>query len=119
MNLAQLTKLTEDQAREYLESVRWPGGAICPHCKSGNAAKLQGDASRPGVFQCRACREQFTVTVGSVMESSHIGIREWLIAFHLMSSSKKGFSALQLSRTIGITYKSAWHMAHRIRHAMM
>ncbi len=118
MNLAQLTKMNEDQAREYLESVRWPDGPVCPHCESKNAVKLQGASTRPGVHKCRDCRKQFTVTVNTVMSDSHITIRNWIIAFHLIASSKKGFSAHQLHRTLGVTYKSAWHLFHRIRHAM-
>ncbi|MEE9597879.1 MAG: IS1595 family transposase [Acidiferrobacterales bacterium] len=120
MNLAQLTALTEDQAREYLESIRWPGGAICPHCGGDKTAKLQGKATRPGVYKCknRECRKQFTITVGTIMERSHIKLRHWIIAFHLMCSSKKGVSAHQIHRELGITYKSAWFMCHRIRYAM-
>jgi len=121
LDLAALSRLTEDEAREYMEAVRWPAGPVCPHCGviDPKPTKLAGKAARPGVWQCNGCREQFTVTVGSVMESSHIPIRSWLIGFHLMCSSKKGISALQLQRNLGLkSYRSAWHMAHRIRHAM-
>lgn len=118
MNFAQLTKLNEDQAREYLEATRWPHGAVCPHCEGQNVCKLAGKSTRPGVYKCRNCRKQFSVTVGTVMERSHVGIREWVMAFHLIVCSKKGISAHQLHRQLGITYKSAWHLAHRIRHAM-
>ncbi len=119
MNFDQASKLTESEAREYLESLRWPDGAICGHCGSDNVVKLAGKATRPGVYKCRACRQQFTVTVGTIFESSHIPLRKWVMAFALMCASKKGISALQLQRMLGLgSYKSAWHMAHRIRHAM-
>ena len=111
----------EDAAREALEAVRWPDGPICPHC--GNAdqekiAKGAGKATRPGLYYCAACNGQFTVTVGTVMERSKIPISKWLLAMHLMASSKKGMSAHQLHRMLGVTYKSTWFMAHRIREAM-
>jgi transposase-like protein len=120
MNLSDITKLTEDQARDYLESIRWPNGPICPHCGSKESIKLQGKATRPGVHKCKApaCRKQFTVTVGTVMERSHISIRHWAMSFHLLCSSKKGMSAHQLHRSLGITYKSAWFLFHRIRYAL-
>jgi transposase-like protein len=118
MNLLELSALTDDQVREYLEKVRWPKGAVCAHCGSKNARKLEGKATRPGVYKCRECRKQFTVTVGTVMHRSHISLKHWILGFHLMAASKKGISAHQLHRMFGITYKSAWHMAHRIRHAM-
>ncbi|MFG1358821.1 IS1595 family transposase [Xanthobacter pseudotagetidis] len=110
-----------DKARAYLEAQRWPNGPTCPHC--GNAdpdaiRALKGKAHRPGVYQCNACREQFTVTVGTVFERSKIPLNKWLLATHLMCSSKKGISAHQLHRMLGITYKTAWFMAHRIREAM-
>jgi transposase-like protein len=120
MNLSEVTKLTEEQAREYLESIRWPQGAYCPFCGQMEPTKLNGKSTRPGVYKCKGkgCRKQFTVTVGTIFERSHIKLREWVIAFHLMCSSKKGISAHQLHRSLGITYKSAWFMCHRIRHAM-
>lgn len=109
----------EDAARTHFEAIRWPNGPICPHCGVENEATLvQGKSHRPGMYQCNACREPFTVKVGSVMESSHIPLHKWALAFHLMASSKKGISAHQLHRMLGITYKSAWFMAHRIREAM-
>jgi transposase-like protein len=109
----------ENKARQYLESVRWPRGPICPHCGSvENITALNGKSHRPGLYQCNSCREPFTVTVGTVYERSHIPLHKWLFATHLMSSSKKGISAHQLHRMLGITYKSAWFMAHRIREAM-
>jgi transposase-like protein len=119
MDLSELTKMAEAQAREFLEEVRWHGHPVCPHCESERAYELGGRATRPGVWKCSACRKQFTVTVGTVMHRSHIPLRKWVIAFHLMSSSKKGISALQLQRVLGIVnYKNAWHLAHRIRLAM-
>lgn len=119
----QLRNLTEDQARDMLESIRWPDGAVCPHCNSAEAYKLTGKAEsknavRKGVYKCKACRKQFTVTVGTIFEGSRIRIADWLMAIYLMCSSKKGISAHQLHRTLGVTYKTAWFMAHRIRFAM-
>jgi transposase-like protein len=111
----------ETAARKYLEKVQWPNGVTCPHC--GNAdgeriAKLAGKSTRPGVYKCNECRKPFSVTVGTVFERSHIPLHKWLYATHLLTASKKGMSALQLHRMLGITYKSAWFMAHRIREAM-
>lgn len=108
-----------DKAREYLEALRWPHGPVCPHCGVINRAyKLEGKAHRPGVYKCADCREQFTVTVGTVFERSKVGLHLWLQAVYLMSASKKGISAKQLERMLGVTYKTAWFMAHRIREAM-
>jgi transposase-like protein len=119
----QLRNMTEDQARELLEQIRWNGEPICPRCGSDRAHKLtpKGDTKtkvRAGVYFCGNCRKQFTVTVGTVMEGSRIKIADWLMGFYLVSSSKKGISAHQLHRTLGVTYKTAWFMAHRIRFAM-
>jgi transposase-like protein len=109
----------ETKAREYLEGVRWPNGAYCPHCgEAENVVRLHGKSHRPGLFQCNSCRQHFTVTVGTLYERSHIPLHKWLLATHLLTSSKKGISAHQLHRMLGITYKSAWFMAHRIREAM-
>jgi transposase-like protein len=109
----------DDAAREHLESIRWPDGPFCPHCgESERVTRLHGKTTRPGLFQCNSCREHFTVTVGSVMERSHIPLPKWVIGFHLMAASKKGISAHQLHRMLGIQYKSAWFMAMRIREAM-
>ena len=107
-------------ARTFLEKARWPDGACCPHCGSYEVTKLEGKATRPGVYKCKSkgCRKQFTVTVGTIFEASHIKLRFWVIAFHAMCAGKKGVSAHQLHRELGITYKSAWFMCHRIRHAM-
>ncbi|MGH9434277.1 MAG: IS1595 family transposase [Terriglobia bacterium] len=119
LSLADVTKFTDEQARQYLEAIRWPKGADCAHCGSPKVTKLGGQAARTGLYKCRDCRKKFTVMVGTIFEDSHIPLRSWVIAFHLMCSSKKGFSAMQLQRNLGLkSYKSAWHMAHRIRHAM-
>lgn len=111
----------EAKARAHLERLRWPDGRICPHCGNSHPDKitaLKGKAHRAGLYQCAECREQFTVTVGTVFERSKIPLNKWLLATHLMTSSKKGISAHQLHRMLGITYKSAWFMCHRIREAM-
>ncbi|MBV8073224.1 MAG: IS1595 family transposase, partial [Acidobacteriaceae bacterium] len=109
----------EDAARAHVEALRWPNGPFCPHCGStDNITKMEGESHRVGVYQCNSCRQPFSVTVGTVMERSHIPLHKWVLAFHLMAASKKGVSAHQLHRMLGITYKSAWFMAHRIREAM-
>jgi transposase-like protein len=118
MDLTDPRFQSPEMAREYLEAQRWPQGPVCSHCGSFDATALKGKAHRPGVYQCNDCREQFTVTTGSVMERSKIPLNKWLMAMHLMGSSKKGYSAHQLHRTLGITYQSAWFLAHRIREAM-
>jgi transposase-like protein len=108
-----------EAAREHLEKLRWANGTFCPHCGNvQSVTRLQGNSHRPGLWQCNECREHFTVTVGTVMERSHIDLCKWVLAFHLMAASKKGMSASQLGRMLGITYKSAWFMSHRIREAM-
>lgn len=109
----------ETKAREFLEATRWPDGPVCPHC--GGMEKitpLAGKSHRPGLYKCNQCAGHFSVTVGTLFERSHIALNKWLLAMHLLSSSKKGMSAHQLHRMLGITYKSAWFMAHRIREAM-
>jgi transposase-like protein len=121
MNLIEIGKLTEEEARAYIEKILWPNGPVCPHCGNQGAWAINGESHRDGLYKCTdsACRKPFTVTVGTVMESSHITIRQWVIAFHLMCSSKKGISALHLQRELGLgSYQSAWHLAHRIRLAM-
>ncbi len=98
----------ETKAREYLESIRWPEGPFCPHCGSvENIRRLEGKSTRPGLFQCNACRQHFSVTVGTVYERSHVPLNKWLLATHLMCASKKGISAHQLHRMLGVTYKTA------------
>jgi transposase-like protein len=110
----------ETLARQWLENVRWPQGPVCPHCGSvwPDHYKLEGKAHRPGLYKCKDCREQFTVTVGTVFERSKIKLHVWLQAMHLMCSSKKGISSKQLERMLGVTYQTAWFMTHRIREAM-
>jgi transposase-like protein len=125
----------EDKAREYLEAMRWPDGAVCPHCGLvGEAYKIVVKEKtfeeikltrkrirkpRKGLWKCAGCRKQFTVTVKTIFEDSHIPLHKWLLAIHLLCSSKKGMSAHQLMRMLDIKqYKSAWFMAHRIRYAM-
>lgn len=116
----------DDAARAYLESLRWPNGVVCPHCGQKGAYHLEArpDSKKPGrkgLWKCKDpdCGSQFTVTVGTIFEDSHIALSKWLLAFHLLSSSKKGMSAHQLHRMLNIGYKSAWFMAHRIRYAMV
>ena len=106
-------------AREWLEALLWPEGPICPHCGLiGAAYKMRNKSQRPGVYKCKGCEEQFTITVGTVFERSHIPLNKWLFAFSMMVASKKGVSAHQIHRMLGITYKSAWFMCHRIREAL-
>lgn len=110
-----------DKAREHLEAIHWPDGPLCPHCGNADPArirKLAGRSTRPGVYKCNECSKPFSVTVGTVFERSHVPLNKWLLAVHLMASSKKGISAHQLHRSLGVTYKTAWFMAHRIREAM-
>ncbi|ODR98397.1 transposase [Methyloceanibacter methanicus] len=118
MNLTDPRFQDPDKAREWLELQRWPNGTHCTHCGSFSVTPLKGKAHRPGVYQCNDCRQQFTVTTGSVMERSKIPLNKWLLAMRLMASSKKGISAHQLHRVLGITYQSAWFLSHRIREAM-
>jgi transposase-like protein len=104
-------------ARKLIESVRWPEGPVCPYCGVVNHAY---PIKKAGWFRCaeKECRKDFTVTIGTVMERSHIPLHKWVLAFYLMNASKKGISAHQLHRTLGIRYQSAWFMCHRIREAM-
>ncbi|PKP93248.1 MAG: DDE transposase [Alphaproteobacteria bacterium HGW-Alphaproteobacteria-16] len=119
-----------DAAREHLEALRWPEGPVCPRCGSVDAKRLPDQRGKPskrnpegsirkGVIQCNGCRQQFTVTVGTVFEDSKVPLNKWLLANHLLVASKKGISAHQLHRMLGVTYKTAWFMAHRIREAMV
>lgn len=110
-----------DKAREHLQKLRWPNGPVCPHCGNVDQDKireLKGKSHRSGLYQCAECREQFTVTVSTVFERSKIPLNKWMLATHLMAASKTGVSAHQLHRMLGVTYKTAWFMAHRIREAM-
>lgn len=119
----------EAKAREHLEALRWPHGPVCPHCGSLSAKRLPAQRGRPskahpegklraGVIQCNDCRKQYSVTVKTVFEDSKVPLNKWLLATHLLCASKKGMSAHQLHRMIGVTYKTAWFMFHRIREAM-
>jgi transposase-like protein len=109
----------EEAAYALVEAQIWAEGRVCPHCGTiDNSARLAGKSTRIGVYKCRDCRKPFTVKVGTIFEASHIPMHIWLQAIALMSSSKKGISANQLHRTLGVTLKSAWFMAHRIRMAM-
>jgi transposase-like protein len=108
-----------DKARQYLEAQTWPNGPVCPHCGVvGGHYALKGKTTRDGLYKCKDCREPFTVTVGTVFERSKIPLNKWLMAVYLIASSKKGISSHQIHRTIGVSYKTAWFMAHRIREAM-
>ena len=120
---------SEDAAREHLESLHWPDGPVCPHCESGDAKRLPPQRGRKtkahpegvlrkGIVQCNRCRKQYTVTVGTVFESSKVPLNKWLLANHLLCASKKGISGHQMARMLGVTYKTAWFMMHRIREAM-
>ena len=120
-NLTDPIFTDENAARAHFERIRWPDGrAVCPHCGVvGENTRVMGKSHRPGLIQCNACQKPFTVTVGSVMESSHVPLHKWALGFHLMASSKKGISAHQLMRNLGLgSYRTAWFMAHRIREAM-
>jgi len=108
----------EDAARAFVERLRWPNGPVCPHCSGTKVYRLNVANTSRRVLKCAGCRKQFSVTVGTIFEDSHIPLTHWLGAMQLLCSSKKGMSAHQLHRMLGITYKSAWFMAHRIRHAM-
>jgi transposase-like protein len=109
----------EQKAREWLEARVWPNGPVCPKCGTIDEATLmQGKSHRPGLYQCNACREPFTVTVGTLYERSHVPLNKWLAVTHLMMASKKGMSALQISRMIGLSYKTTWFLCHRIRESL-
>ena len=108
-----------DKAREHLESLRWPKGPVCPHCgEKKRVHRLQGKSQRAGLVQCNACLRNFTVTVGTLFERSKVPLDKWLLAVFLLSSSKKAVSIYRLHQLIGVTYKTAWFMARRIREAM-
>jgi transposase-like protein len=107
----------EAKATAHLETSRWPDGAFCPNCGSTNVHKM-GGKTQAGMFLCNDCRDKFTVRTGSVMERSHVPLHKWLLATHILAASKKGMSAAQMGRMIGVTYKTAWFLCHRIREAM-
>ena len=110
----------EEKAREWLEARVWPQGPICPHCGAtgDDVTKLEGSKHRPGLYQCNQCRQQFSVTVKTLFERSKIPLTKWLAALFLLTASKKGVSAHQVHRSLGISYKSAWFMMHRLREAL-
>jgi transposase-like protein len=109
----------EEAAYAYVESKLWPNGPVCPHCGGyERIGKMGGKSTRIGTYKCYQCRKPFTVKVGTVFEASHVPMRFWLQAFYLYCASKKGVSASQLHRTLGVTLKTAWFMAHRVREAM-
>lgn len=114
----------EGSARQALEAVRWPDGPVCPHCGNSDPdkiAKVQGEkrTHRPGLYYCNECKGQFTVTVGTVFERSKVPLTKWWMAAHMLNSGKNGVSAHEIHRTIGVTYKTAWFMMHRLREAMI
>jgi transposase-like protein len=116
---------TDEAARKHLESIRWANGIVCPHCGCKDEAKFSGVAAnssskvRPGLRWCAACGKQFTVTIGTIFESTHIPLRKWLIAWYMVCCSKKGVSSLQLQRMLKIgSYRTALFMTHRIRYAL-
>ena len=116
---------TDDKARAYLEEIRWPDGVVCPHCKNEDQKriwKIEENLEkkiRAGLYQCAECKAQFTVTVGTIFEDSHIPLRKWLVAWYLLCSSKKGISSVQIKRMLGIgSYRTALFMMHRIRYAL-
>lgn len=109
----------DDAARAHLEGLLWPYGAVCPRCgvMGDRITKLQGKSTRPGVYKCKDCRKPFSVTVGTVMERSHVPLSKWMLAAQLMASSKKGFSAHELHRVLDTNYETAWFLFHRLREA--
>lgn len=113
----------EDKAREALEAELWPSGLVCRHCGNADAekiAKVKGkkQSHRPGLYYCNECKSQFTVTVGTVLERSKVPLTKWLMAAHMFNAGKNGVSAHEIHRTLGVTYKTAWFMMHRLREAM-
>lgn len=108
-----------ESARKHFEAIRWPNGVYCPFCGGfDRVAPLGGKSMGPGWYHCKDCRKKFTAAVGTIYERSHIPMTKWLLATHLMCASKKGISAHQLHRMLGLPYKTAWFMAHRIREGM-
>jgi transposase-like protein len=116
---------TDDSARQYLEEIRWPNGVVCPHCENADQKRIWEIKENPekkiraGLYHCAECKKQFTVTVGTIFEDSHIPLRKWLVAWYLLCSSKKGISSLQIQRMLGLgSYRTALFMMHRIRYAL-
>src|SRR3982075_1568405 len=121
MNLHELTTISHDEtkAMELFEKLRWPNGPVCPHCKATDRIyRLHGKTARAGLRKCGHCRKQFTARIGSIFEDSPLPIGKWLITIYQMCSSKKGISAKQLERQLGLNYRTAWFMCHRVREAM-
>lgn len=118
MGTAMLARMTESEARSLLEGIRWPNGPVCVHCGSINVCRLGGKAGDKGQIKCRDCRRKFTIRLGTIFEDSPLPLRDWVYAFARMNASKKGISAHQLHRELGVKYQTAWFMCHRIRHAM-
>lgn len=123
MDLAKVALSNEDAAVALMTKLRWPSGVACPKCGGADPYKLTpkaqpGRPARRGLYKCSQCRKQFSVTTGTVFEASHVPLSKWLMAIHLMSASKKGISAHQLHRMLGVTYRAAWFINHRLRHAM-
>ena len=117
MNITDPIFNDEAKALAHLEASRWNGEPFCPHCGSTRVRRMEGK-TQAGMFLCNDCRDKFTVRTGSVMERSHVPLHKWLLATHIMAASKKGMSASQMARMIGVTYKTAWFLCHRIREAM-
>jgi transposase-like protein len=116
---------TDETARQYLEEIRWPNGVVCPHCKNADQSCIwqikenRAKQIRAGLYHCAKCDKQFTCTVGTIFEDSHIPLRKWLVAWYLLCSSKKGISSLQIQRMLGLgSYRTALFMMHRIRYAL-
>jgi transposase-like protein len=124
VNLTDPIFTDESKALAYFEGIRWPHGVTCPHCGNANSTRIYPIAAnvahgvRAGLKECQDCHGQFTVRTGSIMESSHLPLTKWALAYRLMASAKKGISAHQMHRTLGVTYKTAWFLCHRIREAM-
>ena len=123
LSLAQVFRMPDSKAEETFRLVRWAdtkGAPVCPHCGATgrDVTALQGKKHRTGLYQCSQCREQFTVTVKTVFERSKVPLSKWLAALFMMTASKKGVSAHQIHRSLGISYKTAWFLCHRLREAM-
>jgi len=117
MNITNPIFHDEAKAVAHIEATRWPNGVTCPHCGS-DAVRKMGGKTQAGMFLCNDCRDKFTCRTGTVMERSHVPLHKWLLATHIMAASKKGMSAKQMERMLGVTYKTAWFLCHRIREAM-
>jgi len=118
----EVMRWTDQQCADYLEAQRWPNGPVCPKCGADDPYRINRKTATKNVvkalYKCRACRKQYTLTVGTIFEDSHIPLSKWFAAIYLMCSSKKGVSAHQIHRTLGVTYKTAWFICHRVREAM-